>query len=223
MTTRRVVDEVRAELEELAVPGRADKEKAYLKSWRTFLGVPVPACRKVARAWTDEQPADRTELWPILHEAWSRDVHELCAWTLFVLEMRTDLDAEDLDDLERLLRQCDTWALLDVMAANIIGPLAREHDADRIDRWLHDESFWVRRAGILADLGRLRRGEGDLDAWAASVDHLWEEKEFFIRKALGWVLRETSKQDAQAVAALVDRVGHRMSGLTRREALKYVD
>jgi 3-methyladenine DNA glycosylase AlkD len=75
---------------------------------------------------------------------------------------------------------------------------------------------------MLALLVPLRR---DLDQWARFcryADQMLDEREFFIRKAIGWVLREVSKSHPEEVRAFVTPRLERMSGVTRREALKYL-
>jgi 3-methyladenine DNA glycosylase AlkD len=73
---------------------------------------------------------------------------------------------------------------------------------------------------MLALLVPLRRGAGDFERFARYADQLLDEREFFIRKAIGWVLRETGKRRPDLVAAwLAPRTG-RASGVTVREAVK---
>lgn len=85
---------------------------------------------------------------------------------------------------------------------------------------MKDPDFWLRRSAVLALLVPLRRGGGDWPRFVRYADLLLEEKEFFIRKALGWVLREVSKKDPKQ-RFLAEREG-RVSGVTRREAEKYL-
>ena len=89
-----------------------------------------------------------------------------------------------------------------------------------LDRWADDDDFWIRRAALLALLRPLREGAGDFARFSRYADKMLEESEFFIRKAIGWVLRETAKQQPERVAAWVGPRTHRMSGVTIREAVK---
>jgi 3-methyladenine DNA glycosylase AlkD len=92
---------------------------------------------------------------------------------------------------------------------------------DVLDRWAADADFWVRRAALLSQLRPLRDG-APLDRFARYADAMLGEREFFIRKAIGWVLREAGKQrPADVVAWLADRTD-RASGVTMREAVKYL-
>ena len=90
-----------------------------------------------------------------------------------------------------------------------------------MDRWATDPDFWIRRSSLLAELRVVRPG-GPMDRFLARADPMLEEREFFIRKAIGWVLREASKRQPEAVAAWIAPRTHRASGVTMREAVKYL-
>ena len=115
-----------------------------------------------------------------------------------------------------------TWALVDGLASNVMGTLTERHPeltAD-LDRWAADEDFWLRRSAMLSLLVPLRRGEGDFARFGRYADQMLEEKEFFIRKAIGWILRDTAKRRPGMVAAWLEPRAHRASGVTMREAVK---
>lgn len=86
---------------------------------------------------------------------------------------------------------------------------------------MKDDDFWVRRAALLALLRPLRDGGGDF-ALARHADAMLDEKEFFVRKAIGWVLREASKKRPALVADWLAPRAARASGVTVREAVKYL-
>ena len=80
----------------------------------------------------------------------------------------------------------------------------------------------MRRSALLALLLPLRRGDGDFERFSRYADAMLEEREFFIRKAIGWVLRDTSKRRPELVAAWLGPRAGRASGVTVREAVKYL-
>jgi 3-methyladenine DNA glycosylase AlkD len=92
--------------------------------------------------------------------------------------------------------------------------------AATLDRWAADDDFWIRRSALLALLPGLRRGAGDFDRFARYADGMLDEKEFFIRKAIGWVLRETAKKRPTLVFEWLLPRAARASGVTLREAVK---
>ena len=91
---------------------------------------------------------------------------------------------------------------------------------DLLERWATDDDFWIRRSALLSHLVPLRGGGGDFARFARFAAGMINEKEFFIRKAIGWTLRELCKHHPQEVHAFLVRVGDRASGLTRREAAR---
>ena len=88
--------------------------------------------------------------------------------------------------------------------------------------WARDESFWVRRTALLAQHDTLKAGAGDFALFARLADGMLEEREFFIRKSIGWVLRETGKPQPDTVFAWLLPRAARASDVTVREAVKYL-
>lgn len=132
------------------------------------------------------------------------------------------LCSQDIVLLERLLRQAHTWALVDPLATRVAGRLAERHPelGAVLDRWAKDHDFWIRRAALLALLGPLRRGEGDFGRFAEYADVMLSDKEFFVQKAIGWVLRDTAKKRPNLVFAWLLPRASRASAVTIREAIK---
>jgi 3-methyladenine DNA glycosylase AlkD len=154
---------------------------------------------------------DHDGLVELVETLWRRGIHEL---RMAAVEL-----------LEPLIRESRTWALVDGLAATVTGGL-RERFPDEVNpvlaRWAVGDHFWLRRASLLAYLPGLRRGEGDFDRFVALADPMLEDREFFIRKAIGWVLRETAKKRPALVVDWLEPRLDRASGLTVREAIKHV-
>ena len=219
-------DAIQETLGPLGTPERAEGEKRYLKSDLEFLGVGVPAVRKAARAWLRDRPdLERGDLLALVEELWRRRVNELCMFAIELLISRSDLlRAADLKLVERLLRRSHTWAYVDALAARVAGDLVVRYPSleKTLDRWARDEDFWLRRSALLALLPPLREGGGDWERFAGYADRMLEEKEFFIRKAIGWVLRETSKKRPELVVEFVGERVDRISGVAIREAVRHL-
>lgn len=211
-------------LRELGTPERAVQEKAYLKSGLEFAGVPVPAIRSLVAGWCRQYPdLGRAELTGLVGALWARPVYECRQAAVIVLERRSSLlSSADIGLLEQLIRTSRTWALVDGLAINVAGDLV-DRDPELVgtlDRWARDEDFWLRRSAMLALLRPLRRDAAAFDRFAGYADAMLEEKEFFIRKAIGWVLRETAKRRPELVVAWLGPRVHRASGVTVREAVR---
>ena len=140
-----------------------------------------------------------------------------------LLDLRGDLlRAADAALLERLLRESRTWALVDGLAASVAGPLIERCPqlGATLDRWAADDDFWLRRSALLALLLPLRRGAGDFERFSRYADSMLEEREFFVRKAIGWVLRDTGRKRPELVYEWLVPRAARCSGVTIREAVK---
>ena len=221
----RIADEIEARLRAQGTRERAEGSKRYLKSELDFLGTTVWQIRReVKSVAADRRGLSHAELVALGDALWSRPVFERRLAACFLLEAYPDLlAARDLTLLLRLVRASKTWALVDVLAEDVVGEvLVRDPAAaSRVDRWASDSDFWVRRAALLAQLRPLHQG-ASFARFAGYADGMLDEKEFFIRKAIGWVLRETGKKRPDEVFAwLAPRTG-RASGVTVREAVKYL-
>ena len=189
---------IERELRDLGTPERAAGTKAYLKSDLEFTGTTVPATRSVIRSWCRARPAlTREDLTATAGELWARPVFECRLAAVELLDAQAALlRPGDAVMIEQMLRTARTWALVDTLAEHVMGGLVERYPelAATLDRWAGDDDFWLRRSAMLALLRPLRRGGGDFDRFSRYADPMLEEKEFFIRKAIGWVLRDTARR-----------------------------
>lgn len=201
--------------------------------WATFraeqrpLGVSVPAMREIVRSALSERPAlTHHELIDLVSALWSSQVFECRRAAVEALELRcSELRPADVELVETLLRGSGTWALVDELATHVVGDLVERFPelASTLDRWASDEDFWIRRSALLALLLPLQRGEGDFERFGRYADAMLEEREFFIRRAIGWVLRDTGRKRPQLVFDWLTPRLARASGTTVREALKSLE
>ncbi len=205
---------------------RAEHSKGYLKIDLRFLGLRVPVLRKAVKAQLREtDDLDHDAVIAIVEALWDSDLFERRAAAVEVLSARPQLvETSDLPLLERMLRESNTWALVDALAIDTVGMLLERDPGVQVelDRWASDEDFWIRRSALLAHLRPLRRGEGDFETFSRQADEMLEEREFFIRKAIGWVLRDTSRQRPQLVIDWIAPRTGRASGVTMREVVRHL-
>ena len=225
---KQIADELITALEAEADPNRAVNEKRYLKSPADMrhIGVKVPIIRKYAKSYIRAHvEVSRHELLDLVAELWSRNVHESRMLAIELLNARPKLlIKEDVGPVERMIDQSHTWAYVDSLSINTMGGLLDSFpNLTRVlDRWAVHQNFWLRRAAMLSLLLPLRIGAGDFKRFARYAESMLDEKEFFIRKAIGWVLRETSKKQPELVIDWLSSNAHRSSALTAREAVKYL-
>ncbi len=216
-------------LEREGTPERASGEKRYLKSDLKFFGTGVPAIRRAVRdALREQGELQRRELLAIVEKLWDSDqpVHELRRAAVELLCQRTTLlETHDLALVERLLREARTWALVDELAVRVAGDLYARNPLElelELSRWEYDDDFWIRRSALLVHLLPLRVGNGDFERFTRAAESMLVEREFFIRKAIGWVLRETAKKRPELVATWLEPRAGRAAGLTVREAVRHM-
>ena len=220
-------DEAAALLEQLVAvgtPRRAEGEKAYLKSSLQFVGSGVPAVRSTVKAWLRPH-SDLThhDLFAVADALWSHPIHECRLAAIELLSCRPLLvTLTDVPWIYNNLRDSRTWALVDPLAGGVTADLtARDPDGllPHLDRWVHDGDFWIRRSAMLALRTLLRRDE-QLERFFDYSELLLPEKEFFIRKVIGWVMREVAGRHPEQVSAWLREHMGEMNLVTLREPLR---
>ena len=202
-------------------PERAKYEQAYMKSALRFHGVDAAAIRGACAEFVKAHALDHDALIGVVDALYATDWFDLHSAAVGVLERKRKLvGVEDAEWLISLVRQSACWAHVDWLATKLV-PLTLPKSPGKLLRgWARDEDFWVRRTALLAQLDALRAGGGDFELFGALAVPMLGEKEFFIRKAIGWILRDTSKKRPALVRDFVLRHGAAMSGLTFREATR---
>ncbi|QQR90753.1 MAG: DNA alkylation repair protein [Myxococcales bacterium] len=205
---------------------RAVYEKRYLKSALEFYGTGVPFVRKQAKMFYKAHPDySHDELWALVDVLWRKDNHELRSFCVALLELFSDrLLASDLSRIKSLLIQSAGWALVDWLATGVLSVMVQRYASARrsMKVWARHDNFWIRRSALLSLLSELRCGEGDFTYFEELAVPMLQEKEFFIRKAIGWILREVSKKNPDLSFGFLKRHRQTVSSLTLREGSKYL-
>lgn len=217
-----LADGVRARLRAQADPARAAGQQGYMKSALPFLGVTVPTVRRTVR----EQArgiADAEELRAAAAMLW-RDATHREHWyaALAVLGLRAlRADPRTIPLLEDAVRSAAWWDVTDECAHRVADLLDERPEQSRrlVLSWRSDPDRWLRRLAIIAQLGRRERI--DLELLADAIEPNVADTDFFIRKAVGWALRDCARTHPEWVRGFVDT--HDLSPLSRREALKHLD
>ena len=213
-----------------ALAARRDPDKAvamqsYMKTEMPFYGVQKPGRELILRHLMRESaPADReayeaivTALWELPHREEKYLAQGVAAG------FRQFIVPESLPLYRRFIVEGAWWDFVDETATHMIRELVIDHPEETwpvVDGWVDDDDMWLRRAAIICQVGAKERTDADrLWRYCASRAH---EKEFFIRKAIGWALRDYARTDPGAVARFVDRHRGDLSGLSFREATKHI-
>jgi 3-methyladenine DNA glycosylase AlkD len=115
------------------------------------------------------------------------------------------------------------WDVVDEVATHLVREVleqAPDVEGLRLREWSVDEHLWLRRAAIICQVGRRERVDEEL--LADAIEPNLADRDFFIRKAIGWALREYAKVAPDWVRAFVDAHAGELSGLSRREATRHL-
>ena len=219
---------IRAALVEAAEPVRAPGMQSYMRSAMPFLGVPKPARDRALRPVFAARPLPDAS-------SWSATVLALWRQARYREERYAAIDltghqayraywrAETLDLYDEMITTGAWWDYVDEISARRVGPLLAAYpEAIRsvILRWSCDGNRWRRRSSIICQLQF--KAATDLDLLYACIDANLDDPDFFIRKAIGWGLRQYARIDQAEVVRFVSARGERLSPLSRREALKHI-
>ena len=224
---------VRAALARAGDPERAAQQQRYMKSSLPYRGLTSPELRTLLRPVLGSHLLRTREEWEsAVRELWDDATHREEWYAAIALvrhrSYRTWLDPDALPMLEHLVRTGAWWDVVDELAAHPVGQVLRDHRSVAtpvVDAWSVDpDSLWVRRTAVLAQLRHRELTDTDLleRVLVANLDDTTYGKEFFVRKALGWALREHARTDPAWVRGFVRTHADRLSGLSRREALKHL-
>jgi 3-methyladenine DNA glycosylase AlkD len=229
-----LVEEVCRVLASAGDPERAEAQRRYMKSAMSFHGISAAQLRAILRPVLAD-PAyriDRREEWEAtVRVLWDGATHREIRYAAIALTghraYRLWQDPQTLGLYQHLITTGAWWDLVDVVAANRVGPILRVYPAQtapRVRQWAVSDDVWLRRAAIISQLGaKASTDVGLLDeCLEANLEGSTFGSQFWVRKAVGWALRQHARTDADWVRQAVARYGNRLSGLSRREALKHV-
>jgi 3-methyladenine DNA glycosylase AlkD len=219
---------VRRKLRSIADPAKAPLMRAYMKSAMPYHGVQAPLLRNCCRSlFLDEEFATAA--------VWRRSVLELWRGARYreeryvAIALTGDKRAAAFQDprllplYEEIVVTGAWWDYVDEVASRRIGPILKKYPAPmgkEMLAWSKSENIWKRRTSILCQL-RFKR-DTDLDLLYACIEPSILSKEFFLRKGIGWALRQYAWTDAAEVRRYVRRNRDRLSALSIREAQKYL-
>ncbi|MEU6001362.1 MULTISPECIES: DNA alkylation repair protein [unclassified Streptomyces] len=205
-----------------ADPERAVRAQAYMKDIAPFLGLPSPLRRELSRTVLAGLPRpDEADCTAIALRCWELPEREYAYFAVDHLRRHVKrLSSGFLPVARHLVTTVSWWDTVDALAAHVVGGLVTADPGLKtaMDAWIDDEDLWVARTALLHQLRHKDATDtGRLFAYCLRQSG---HPDFFIRKAIGWCLREYAKTDPDAVRDFVERERGRLSPLSAREALK---
>ena len=216
---------IREQFRALANPSNARPMAAYMKTNMPFYGIKkpdrVPVLREMDRLFPINSRAEYkkaiTSLWSLPHR------EEKYAAIHIAVKHKKFIVPEMLPLYRRMITDGAWWDFVDDIAIRLVGTLVLEHRDlmnPKMDRWIENGNMWVRRSAILCQ--NKHRKQTDHKRLFGYCLHRAHETEFFIRKAIGWALREYAYAEPKRVRSFLKRHRAELSGLSYREAARHL-
>ncbi len=218
-----LIKELEKQFNSIKDPAIAVQQKAYMRNLFPFLGIKKPLRAKIQKeAWKRYPLSHEEELIEALTILWQKPEREYQYSALDLAYHYKKLWTPKIFlTFEELIRTKSWWDTVDLLASKQVGTLLSTHPELTLcmDKWIDDEDIWIRRSAIIYQL-----------SYKETTDHerlfrycklRMHEKEFFIRKAIGWALRHYARTDPQAVIDFITKEKESLSPLSYREAGKH--
>ncbi|MEI4771271.1 DNA alkylation repair protein [Psychrobacillus sp. FJAT-51614] len=194
----------------------------YMKNHFPFLGIKTPERRIIFRSLINETELPSEE--SLQDEVWSLFLQDEREYHYIAIELlgkyQKKLTLKDLSFCQKLIENKSWWDSVDSITPNIVGGIVKTNRSEGeavMMEWAKSSNMWTNRASILHQLKyKIDTNEALL---FATIERHSDSKEFFIQKAIGWVLREYAKTNSGSVLQFVENT--KLAPLSKREALKH--
>jgi 3-methyladenine DNA glycosylase AlkD len=203
---------------------RAGPMRAYMRDQFPFLGIPTPARRPLTRQVLAGSPKPtEVDLREGALACWALREREYQYFACDWLRANAGVCSPGfLATARTLITTKSWWDTVDALADRVVGAIVADHPSavSTMEEWLVDEDIWLARTAILHQLTYRERTDPDrlFRYCLTRADH----RDFFIRKAIGWALRQYARTDPAAVRSFVAAHRDSLSGLSVREATKHL-
>ena len=227
---RDLVDTIRAELARHADPARAAGQQRYMKSTIPYRGLTSPQLTAVLRPILADpgfRIADRDGWEATIRTLWDEVAYREEWYAAIALARhrtyRPWVDSESMPLWRHLVVTGAWWDVVDEVATHLVRDVLEgspDVEGLRLREWAVDDDIWLRRTAIICQVGRKDRLDESL--LADAIEPNLADRDFFLRKAIGWALRDHARIAPDWVRAFVDAHAGELSGLSRREATRHL-
>ncbi len=216
-----------AELKEVfqreADPENAEKMAAYMRNLFPFYGVNSPRQKEIQRAFLKAKGLPSVDVAAdLIKELWNEPPRELQYFAMRMADRYVKkTDAGFIEVYQWMVVNKSWWDTVDFIAAHLVGTHFKRFPGlipEYTGRWMDSQNIWLQRTALLFQLKY--KENTDTALLFHFIEKLADDEEFFIRKAIGWALREYSKTNPDAVLRFTST--HRLSPLSKTEALRLI-
>lgn len=223
---RSLVEKVARELRKNADRKRSQSMKKYMRDQFEFFGISSPLRKSVCKEFLQQKlNSDDTRKFVVL--LWAKPEREFQQFAIDYLEKNMDTTTEfqaNMQCMEDLITTKSWWDTVDALASKMVGGLVRQHrelGKAIMEEWICHENMWLRRTALLHQLSY--KEETDEEMLFRFCSLRADEGEFFIRKAIGWALRQYARTSSSSVKKYLLKHKKELSGLSFREAAKHLN
>lgn len=209
-----------------ANPENAIRMKAYMKGKFEYFGIKSPERKEIVKEFlkTYGMP-EEDKINNVVKESWNYPQREFQYFAMSLSEKYIKKSKIEIISLfEFMIANKQWWDTIDYIASNLAGNLFLKFPkmiTPYTSKWMDSGDMWFQRTAILFQLKY--KENTDLDLLFDYISKLYGSKEFFINKAIGWILREYSKTDAETVKLFIANNSNSLAKLSQREALKWFE
>ena len=222
-TINNYINELSLAFENAANPQNAISQKAYMKNNFEFFGIKTPERREIQKPFLETEflpKKEDSEL--IIRTLWDKTQREFHYFAMeLACKYTKKIQEKDIELFEYLILHNSWWDSIDVIAPKLVSAYFKkfpEKRYSRIENWLKSNNIWLKRSSILFQLHNKK--ETDFEFLEYVINSLLGTNEFFIDKAIGWILREYGKTNPKKVIDFCETT--KLSNLSKKEALRRI-
>lgn len=209
-----------------AIPEKAPGMQKYMKSSMPYIGVPMPTLRKICKAlFSSYEPSHfsswQSDVLTIWNQALYREERYAAIFLTGIKQVQRFQQIESLPLYETLITTGAWWDYVDEIATHRLSQLIL-HQPETMKKsmlsWSKDDNIWKRRSAILCQIPL--KEKTDLKFLYACIEPSLVSKEFFLRKAIGWALRQYAWINPEEIQRYVKEQENQLSSFSKKEALK---
>lgn len=217
-----MIDRIVSTLRKNMDPEKAPQMAAYMKNKFPFLGIQKPQRQQLTKEFIKEAKKGKTVDWDTVSMLWNLPEREFQYLAVdYLIALKDYIKAEDIERIEKLITTKSWWDTVDAIASIIVGQICRNYPElieSHIMEWAVSSNIWLVRTAILFQLKY--KENTNINLLSKIIMENSEQKEFFITKAIGWVLREYSKTNKEWVRDFIRN--NALQPLSIKEGSKYI-
>ncbi len=200
---------------------KANSMKAYMKDQFEFLGIQKDQRSSLQKEFIKDAKKTKEVDWDIVFTLWNLPEREFQYIAMdYIVSLKDNLNKEDIYNVEKLITEKSWWDTVDLLSSKVVGTLCLKYPEliEVVSSWSESDNMWLKRSSILFQLKY--KEKTNVEVLKEIILNNNMDNEFFIAKAIGWILREYSKTNPDWVKEFIEN--NHLQKLSVREGSKYI-